>query len=53
MGWREDVDYNLFTLMVVPMKGLIQKFKIQEKSYSVDEPEGFKYFYGLKGATDD
>jgi hypothetical protein len=28
MGWREDVDYNLFTLMVVPMKGLIQKFKI-------------------------
>lgn len=39
--------------MVVPMQKLIQKFKVEDKMYSVDWPVGFKYFYGLKGATDD
>lgn len=49
MGYREGEDYLLYTLVVVPYKYMIQKFKLLEKSFSIDYPKGFKYFYGLKG----
>lgn len=53
MGWIDNEEYLYFTLMVVPIEKLIQKFKISEKSYSVDWPTGYKYFYGLKGSSDE
>lgn len=51
MGWQET-DYLYFTVLVVPMKNLVQKFKINDTIYKVDFKDKSKYFYGIKGSTD-
>lgn len=39
--------------MIAPVTNLVQKFKLTKNSFSLDHPKGFKYFYGLKGSTDE
>lgn len=53
MGWREEEDYLYFMLLLVPVENLVQKFKLPKNSYSIDYPTGHKYFYGIKGSTDE
>lgn len=50
MGWREDKDYLLYTLMIAPVQNLVQKFRLSNKRFSLDYPPGYQYFYGIKGS---
>lgn len=49
MGWHENIDYLWFKLVVVPNEMMVQKFKLNEKLYSLDFKPNLKYFYGIKG----
>lgn len=51
MGWNESEDYLIFTLMIVPITNLVQKFKVANTTFNQEYPANYRYFYGIKGST--